>query len=110
MQAASLIPADEEVAMPRLSRRLALTLVLSVSLALAAPAVQARELAPVGWYDSVVHQLAQWTASWWTVPAYGATVGQAKSLAAKRQWPIRVDCGVLIDPDGHCLSAAPSSR
>jgi hypothetical protein len=97
--------------MPRLSRRLALTLLLSVSLALAAPSVQARELTPVGWFDALVHQVAQWTAGWWTLPAHGAaTVGQVKSPAAKGRPPIRVDCGVLIDPNGHCLSAAPPSH
>jgi hypothetical protein len=94
--------------MPRLSRRFALTLLFSVSLALVAQAVQARELSPVGWFDAVAHQVAQWTAGWWTLPTLRATAGPAKSYSAKSaRPPITVDCGAAIAPDGHCLSLAP---
>jgi hypothetical protein len=106
MPAASLVSADEEVAMPRLSRRFTSTVLLSLSLALAAPAVQARELSPASWFDAVAHQLAQWTGGLWTLPAHGATAGQAKSTAVKGRPRIKVDCGGLHDPDGGCSSGS----
>jgi len=93
--------------MSRLSRRFTSTVLLVVSLALAASAVQARELSPAGWFDAMAHQLAQWTARWWTLPAYAAA-GPERLLAAKAMRPpVAVDCGVLIDPNGQCLAAAP---
>lgn len=43
--------------MLRLSRRFTSTVLLVVSLALAASAVQARELSPSGWFDAMAHPL-----------------------------------------------------
>jgi hypothetical protein len=94
--------------MPRLSRRCALTaLSLVVVLALAAPPAQARESQPVGWLDTLAHQLAQWTASWRAWPAPGRPAGQAQHPAKSPPIKFRIDCGIQLDPNGGCATAAP---
>ena len=95
--------------MPLLSRRLALTaLSLALALALAAPPAQARESPPIGWLDTLAHQLAQWRASWWAWPTPGKSVGQARHPA--KNPPIRIDCGIQIDPDGGCKAGVSPSH
>jgi hypothetical protein len=95
--------------LPRPSRRLALTaLSLALTLLLAAPPAQAGGSPPLGWFDTLAHQLAQWTASWSVWPTPGRSAGQAQHHPAKSPpIRIRIDCGGQIDPDGKCLSPAP---
>jgi hypothetical protein len=94
--------------LPRLSRRLALTaLALALALTVAAPPAQARQSLPPGWLDTLAHQLAQWTASWSVWPTPGRSAGQAQHPAKSPPSKLRIDCGILIDPSGNCLSPAP---
>jgi hypothetical protein len=94
--------------MSRLSRRLVLTaLSLALALILAAPPAQAGESRAPGWLDIVAQQLAQWTASWWAWPSPGRSAGQAPHPAKSPPSKLRIDCGILIDPSGNCLSPAP---
>ncbi|HVR08034.1 MAG TPA: hypothetical protein VMW75_08300 [Thermoanaerobaculia bacterium] len=94
--------------MPRLSRRFALTpLSLALALVLAAPPAQAGQSPPLGWLDAVAQQLAQWTASWWAWPTTaGRSSGQAQHPAKSPPSKLRIDCGILIEPDGGCPGAA----
>jgi hypothetical protein len=94
--------------MPRLSRRLALTAFsLALVLVLVAPPAQAAEGPPRGWLDTLPRQLAQWTASWRAWPTPGRSAGPAQHPAKSPPSKLRIDCGILIDPDGKCLSPAP---
>jgi len=85
-------------------RRLAFTaIVAGLALTLAAAPVQARESPFPGWLGTLTHQLAQWTAGWWAWPTQGAPAGKARHLGKNR--PIRVECGIQVDPNGGCESA-----
>jgi hypothetical protein len=92
--------------MSRVSRPLILTAItLALVLTLAPSPAQARESAPAGWFDALAHQIQQWTASWWTWPAHETAPVQAKGhAAAPAGWRphIRPQCGVAVDPNGHC--------
>jgi len=91
--------------LPRLSRHFALTaLSLALALVLAAPPAQAGQSPPLGWLDTVAQQLAQWTTSWWALPTPGSPASQARHPAQHR--PIRVDCGIQLDPNGGCPGTA----
>ncbi len=91
--------------MSRLSRRVALSaLFLGVTMALAAPPAQARESPPSCWLDALAHQVAQWTGIWLAWPVPGRAAGSPRHPA--KSPPIKVDCGVQLDPNGGCQSAS----
>jgi hypothetical protein len=95
--------------MSRLSRRLTLSVVLlGLTLALAAPPVQATEARGAGWFEAVAHQLAQWAAGWSWLPHDTATAGivphrvhQGTRRPDKGpRPPVGTNCGTLTDPTG----------
>jgi hypothetical protein len=102
-----LAPRDEEVGMSRVSRPLVLTAIaLALAITLAPVPAQARESAPLGWFDALAHQIQHWTASWWTWPAHVAAPAQAKGhpIVSKGWRPhIRPLCSGVPNPDGSCI-------
>jgi hypothetical protein len=97
--------------MSRLSRRLTLSVVLlGLTLALAAPPVQAADVRGAGWFEAVANQLARWAAGWSWLPHDTATAGTAPDRVHQGtrrpdkspRPPVRTNCGTTSDPTGAC--------